>query len=114
MSEPLNVLLEADSLVHGPRQADYGHPYDDYTKVGLIWTAILKDKLKPGEEVSAKEAALCMVGIKLSREVNRPKDDNLIDGAGYFEVANMIEQRVKELASEKEEVEKVFRAGTRH
>ena len=42
-------------------------------------------KLKPGLEVTAREAMLCMVGVKMSREVHRHKRDNLVDIAGYAE-----------------------------
>ena len=37
-----------------------------------------------------------MVGLKISREVNRPKRDNVVDGAGYFETLEMVKQeRIK-------------------
>jgi hypothetical protein len=31
-----------------------------------------------------------MVGVKISRECNKPKRDNRVDGAGYFETLQMI------------------------
>jgi len=33
-----------------------------------------------------------MVGLKISREVNKPKRDNRVDGAGYFETLDMVRQ----------------------
>ena len=33
-----------------------------------------------------------MVGLKISREVNRPKRDNIVDGAGYFETLEMVKE----------------------
>lgn len=75
---------EAEALVHGPRNADYGHPLDDFTKTALIWSAIL------GIEVTPEEVALCMVGVKLSREVNKPKRDNLVDAHGYLMTYRMV------------------------
>lgn len=88
VAPPETILEEAQRLVYGPRCDDYGHPADDYAKVALIWTAIL------GVPVTAKQAALCMVGVKLAREVHRPKRDNLTDGAGYFAVAARIQGRI--------------------
>jgi len=79
-----SALLEAHGLVHGNRQVDYGHPLDDFTKTATIWSAIL------GTPVSPEQVALCMVGVKISREVNRPKRDNRVDGAGYFETLDMV------------------------
>jgi hypothetical protein len=84
------ILEEAQRLVHGDRQDDYGHPLDDFTKTGLIWTACLIDKLKPDAVVDAEDVALMMVGVKISRQVNRPKRDNLVDGSGYFATLDMV------------------------
>ncbi|MCK4625059.1 MAG: hypothetical protein KAV00_07100 [Phycisphaerae bacterium] len=84
------ILQEAQDLVYGDRNDDYGHPVEDFAKTAKIWTGILLPKLKEGMEVSTKEVALCMVGVKISREVNKHKRDNCTDGAGYFATAQMI------------------------
>src|SRR3990167_8270084 len=82
------VLEEAQFLIHGPRQGDYGHPFDDFSRTGRIWGAILGIPDVPPEKV-----ALCMVGVKLSRQVNKPKRDNLTDGCGYLGTIELIETR---------------------
>ena len=86
------ILQEAQRLVHGDRGGDYGHPLDDFNKTALIWQAILGGKMKPGEKIEPEDIALCMVGVKISREVNKPKRDNRVDGAGYFETLNMVHE----------------------
>lgn len=86
------ILEEAQRLVHGNRGDDYGHPFDDFAKTALIWQAIL------GIPVSQEQVALCMVGVKISREVNKPKRDNCVDGAGYFETLSMVKERRAELS----------------
>lgn len=80
-----SILQEAHRVTHGPRQADYGHPLDDYTCTAAIASALLSRKLK--EPITANEMALIMVGVKLSRESRQPKRDNLVDAAGYAWVA---------------------------
>lgn len=80
----MNILQEADTLVHGARNDDYGHPLDDFSKTAKIWSAIL------GIDVTPEQVALCMVGVKISRQCNRPKRDNLVDGAGYFATLEMV------------------------
>lgn len=82
------ICQEADRIVVHDRGADYGHPFDDFTKTGRIWGAILGIPDVPPEAVG-----LCMVGVKLSREVNRPKRDNLTDGCGYLKCVDMIHKR---------------------
>lgn len=74
----LPVELEAATHVYGERQASYGHPATDFERTGRIWGAILGTPDVPAELV-----ALCMAGLKISREVNAPKRDNLVDLIGY-------------------------------
>ena len=83
---PQEIADYAVSLVSGDRQNDYGHPIDDFTRAGKIWEAIL------GFPVSAEQVALCMVGVKIAREVNRQKLDNAVDGIGYFLTLTMVQQ----------------------
>jgi hypothetical protein len=86
MMTPQEIADYAVSLVSGDRQNDYGHPIDDFTRAGKIWEAIL------GFPVSAEQVALCMVGVKIAREVNRQKLDNAVDGIGYFLTLTMVQQ----------------------
>jgi len=81
-----SILEEAQRLVHGDRGEDYGHPIEDFTRTGKLWGAILDI------EVSPREVALCMVALKISREVNKPKRDNRVDAAGYFETLDMVDR----------------------
>lgn len=78
------LLDDAYRLTHTDRGSDYGPPHEDYAKVAKIWTGILLPKLRSGQEVTAAEAAMCMIGIKMSREVHKPHRDNRVDGAGYW------------------------------
>lgn len=91
-----SILEEAQSLVHGDRGEAYGHPFDDFSKTALIWSAIF------GIPVTPEQVALGMVGVKISREINKPKRDNRVDGAGYFETLDMVAQRREELQVTKE------------
>jgi 5'-nucleotidase len=82
------VTQEAQRLVHGPRGADYGHPIDDFGRTGKMWGAILGTEPVPPDKV-----ALCMIAVKVSREVNAPKRDNRVDIAGYAETLQMVRER---------------------
>jgi hypothetical protein len=83
-----SVLLEAQGLVHGGRNDDYGHPLDDWSRTAGMVSAMLAHKLR--EPLTAEDALMFMVCVKLSREVNRPKRDNRTDGAGYFECLDWV------------------------
>lgn len=80
----MNILEEANKLVHGDRNADYGHPLDDFSKTAAMWSAIL------GTHVTPEQVGLCMCAVKISRQCNKPKLDNLVDLAGYAETVNMV------------------------
>ena len=80
------ILEEAQRIVYGDRGENYGHPFEDFSRTAKIWSAILEI------EVTPEQVALCMVGLKISREVNRPKRDNIVDGAGYFETLEMVKE----------------------
>ena len=94
----MNTLEEANTLVHGDRQADYGHPLDAFTQTGLLWGAIL------GCNVSAEQVGLCLIALKIARQCNKPKRDNMVDAAGYAETVQMC---VEERASRSENIHKV-------
>jgi hypothetical protein len=84
------VLDEAKDLVFGDRQRSYSHPKRDYAKTAKMWTGVLLEKLKPGEEITPMDAVLMMVCLKISRETYRHKHDNLVDMAGYTVCAERI------------------------
>lgn len=89
-----SILQEAARLTNGARQATYGHPLDDLGRTATMWGAIL------GVPVSAEQVALCMVAVKISREVHAHRRDNVVDGAGYWNLVDMIhEERERRAAT---------------
>jgi hypothetical protein len=88
------VLEEAQRLVHGDRGDAYGPPTTDFARTGRMWGAILGIP-----DVAPEKVGLCMSALKISRECNKPSRENRVDGAGYWETVDMIEQR-KEASNE--------------
>lgn len=70
-------LEEALSLVQGNRQDDYGNPFDNFTAHAEIAEAMGMPRLTP------QQIAMHMMACKISRQIHRPKRDNLVDLAGY-------------------------------
>lgn len=86
------VLQEADVLVNGDRQRDYGHPFDNFNDIAELWSVVLKKKRGGNsfKTVTPEEVALMMDLLKVSRECNTPKRDNRVDGPGYWKCLDMI------------------------
>lgn len=72
-----DILEEALRVTRGDRQAQYGPPDQDFTRTALMWSAL------KGVPFEAREVAMFMVALKLSREVHQRKRDNWVDIAGY-------------------------------
>lgn len=76
-SQQEDVLEEALRLTSGDRQASYGPPDQDFQRTAAMWSAI------KGVKFEAREVAMFMIALKLSRETHQRKRDNWVDIAGY-------------------------------
>ena len=86
MSDQKNCLETANELVSGDRNADYGHPFHDFSRTAGMWSQIL------GVEVTPEKVALCMIAVKMSRLCNQYKADSVIDIAGYARTLEMVRE----------------------
>lgn len=83
-----SVLAEAQAIVYGPREKDYGHPKKNYQHTANLLNAHFEDKLI--EKFTPEDIVQMMILLKLSRQAHKPKRDNLVDISGYAEVENRI------------------------
>lgn len=79
-----SILQQAELLVGGDRQKAYGHPSVDFERTAALWSAAL------GIKIAKEMVPIFMMLVKISREINRHKEDNLIDLAGYAATAQML------------------------
>lgn len=75
------VLHEAEKLICGTRQQEYGSPYDSHARIAGLWSALL------GIEIRPYQAAVMLACMKASRAMTDVKMDTFNDGAGYFALA---------------------------
>ncbi len=78
------VLDEAARIIHGPRQADYGDPSENQANTAKMWSVIL------GTEVSARDVLKCMIAVKLCRDGQKEKRDNMVDICGWAALSDLI------------------------
>ncbi len=82
---PKPLLQEAQDLISGDRQAQYGDPYTCLNRVAKMWSVLLD------REVTVIQVVQCMVALKQARLVNDPTDrDSWLDVAGYAGLSEIV------------------------
>lgn len=91
--EHKSVLTEAEGIIHGPRNKDYGHPLDNHSTTAAMVSAFLARKY--GLPITLDADDICMFNIlqKAARLANTPDHrDSLVDIAGYVGNVEMVQQ----------------------
>lgn len=75
----VEALREAARLIDSERNASYGEPIDNFSRVCALWSVIL------GVTVTPEDYAMCMIAVKMSRYASRSgfQPDTWVDIAGY-------------------------------
>jgi hypothetical protein len=84
----MTILEEAQRIVDGARQKNYGHPLDNWNDTAAIANAVLRKKLR--EPLTADDLLLVMLGVKLARLGNAFTRDSVVDVAGYARCMEMV------------------------
>ena len=80
------VLQEADALVNGDRNAQYGNPNQDFARTAAFWNTYLEgvQERTGSKTIQAHDVGQMMTLLKISRSTVSPgKADHYIDAAGY-------------------------------
>jgi hypothetical protein len=86
----LSVLEEAAAATAGDRRRDYGTATDNHTRIADGWNWYLNARPVKDAPISALDAAMMMIVLKIARSVHRPKRDNFVDIIGYAKCAAQI------------------------
>ncbi len=73
----VHILDEAAHIIEGPRRSSYGDVSESFQRIADMWSPILRRQVFP------YEVALCMIALKICREINEHGHDNLVDIIGY-------------------------------
>ncbi len=85
-----SILEEAEKIVGSDRQLQYGHPSNDFARTADMWTGLFRDKLAKHNIFYPEDVAKAQICLKLSREMNVHKRDNIVDIAGYAKCIELI------------------------
>lgn len=76
------ILREAESMVLGDRQDDYGTPENNFERIANLWNSYLDTRLDG--RLGAVDVAAMMALLKIARIASgHGKRDNWVDLAGY-------------------------------
>jgi len=87
-----DILHQVDGII-SERGLQYGDPAESLTAIAEIWTTLLRAQLAPGQRVSASDVGLLMAALKIVRQSNTHKRDNLVDAIGYLTIVSRLEER---------------------
>jgi hypothetical protein len=77
----------ANRIIHGARNQEYGHPYNDFEDIAELWSTFL------GRVIERKEVAAMMILLKVARlKHNHDHEDSWVDVAGYVGCADRIQR----------------------
>lgn len=95
--EPRNgILVEAEILVNGQRQQDYGDKLQNFSQIAMLWQGYLAMKLRPVCAITPEDVSMMMILVKMARLAKSPDhEDSLVDIAGYARCMDMLQQERK-------------------
>lgn len=89
----MNILDEAESIIYGDREETYGTPDKNLNCIAAMWNAYLDSTKR--DHVTAHDVCMMMGLLKIARQANMWKRDNLVDVCGYMALAERIEDAEK-------------------
>lgn len=86
------MLHQAQELIQGQRQQDYGDKLQNFSQIAMLWQATLGTKLAPTARITPEDVALCMMQVKIARLAKSPDHkDSTMDIAGYAGCYDMLQ-----------------------
>ena len=91
---PETILEEAQRIIHGPRNQDYGHPLDNHGTTASLWGAYLEALQRRGGSLGPEDVCYLNILQKIARAVTTGvyKRDTPVDVAGYAGNVEMIQE----------------------
>lgn len=85
------LLQEAHEIIYGDREETYGKPSKNLANIALMWEHYLQAK-HGAVIVTEEDVCWMMVLLKMARQMNKHKRDNLVDAAGYIALIERMEE----------------------
>lgn len=79
----MNVIKKAKE-VREERESSYGNCIEDFKKTSKLASIIT------GKELTEEDCVNVLIAVKLSRQSNKHKEDNLVDLIGYIDILDKV------------------------
>ena len=96
MSGASSILTEAENLVQGDRQDNYGDIHTSFGQIAEYWDTYIRRKINEtlasgaNFEITAMDVANLMILLKISRAQNKFDRDSYVDIVGYVVCAEKL------------------------
>jgi hypothetical protein len=84
----VEYLEKTIEIIDGDRASDYGDKTINHQNIAGLWSTFL------GHKVTAQQAAVCMLLVKVARLKHKRTEDCYIDMAGYAAIAGEIQDTI--------------------
>lgn len=87
-----SLLKQAEAIIHGARQEEYGDKLQNFTQIAMLFQGTLATKLLPDARITPEDVALLMIQVKIARLAKSPDHlDSILDVAGYAGCFNEVQ-----------------------
>jgi len=108
-----DYLKEAELLIHGDREAEYGDNLMNHRRIATMWSVILGKKLTA--LIEPEEVAACMIALKVARlSENTKKKDSWVDVVGYGALGGEMVSRIEAEAEEQIKIDNYLKTQMGH
>lgn len=90
----IDLEKEIKKKLREQKTKEYGDYRENFHILGMLWSVILKNKLK--EDIKPHEVANCMVMLKLMRVAENYKQDSYLDASIYLDMAKELHKEETE------------------
>jgi hypothetical protein len=87
----MNAIEEANKIIYGDREQTYGHPSVNLVKIAEQWSLYIQQKYMADCVLNAEDVCWMMAQLKMVRQMNANKKDNLVDAIGYIALIERID-----------------------
>ena len=95
VSEQPSILTEAEDIVNGARATDYGSAKESFERISklanLMFNKEEREMMHVFRDITPSMVVKVLMAVKIARESNKHKRDNLVDLCGYAELLNRVE-----------------------